>query len=168
MFFFLNEPSAIISLTFNNSRPIKCVLDHAQPPDRLRSQGAFSAGCQDEAESAAWKPAPNTIHSCTGTKQEGRFDHRKALWAQEKYIRKSILITANKAGNTSQNLVVITPIIPSWVFTSPALPGEGATCSHSQLLYHHSGGSRALESICSAMPRDPDMMDFPDGTRRRT
>lgn len=109
----------MISLTFSNSRQIKCVLHHVQPLDRLHSQGTFRAGCQDGADPAAWEPAPNTIHSCTGTKQEGRSGHRKSLRAQEKYIRKSILITANKAGNTSQTLVVITSIILRWVFGSP-------------------------------------------------
>jgi len=69
---FLSESSAAISLTFTNSKPMKRTLDRTQPPDRLQGQDPPGAGCQDAADAAARKPAPNTIHSRAGTKQESR------------------------------------------------------------------------------------------------
>lgn len=81
----------------------------------------------------------------------------KSLGAREKHTRKSILISANKAGNTRQNLV-ITSIILRWVFTS-ALPGEAATCSHLELLYHPQLAPMAWKSH----PRDPDTVTLLTG-----
>lgn len=103
---------------------------------------------QDKAGPITQRPAPDTIYSCLGRKQEtSSSDHRKSPQAQEKCIRKPILVTANSTmepqGRTLLWLAL--PKQGSSLFLQVPLgqdhvqsqhPGSGETLGHSKESQH--------------------------------
>ena len=154
---FLSESSAVISLTFTNSKPMKRTLDRTQPPDRLQGQDPPGAGCQDAADAAAWKPAPNTIHSRAGTKQESR-----QISPQKSHHEHKKTASESQFGSL---LIKLEPQARTLLQPRYSKVGLHPSCSlwkrsRLQLLCHRSGRARSLERTHLATARDPDMMTF--------